>query len=81
MRSLNNYAPVEGHVTLVRDMSSNAILTTGDDAAYNAYKMRREIEKRRQLTIDSQVEEIQSLKNEMLEIKQMLSQLLSAKGH
>lgn len=64
----------------MRDMSSNAIIST-DDAGYNAYRARREAEKRRQTVIDNQIQEIESLKNDMLEIKQMLSQILSAKGH
>lgn len=64
----------------MRDMSSHAIIST-DDVAFNSYKARREVEKKRQAVIDKQVQEIESLKNDMLEIKQMLSQILSAKGH
>ena len=79
MRSVTQFAQVEGHNSLVRDMSSHAIIST-DDAGYNAYKSRRELEKKRQATIEKQVQEIECLKNDMLEIKQMLSQLLSAKG-
>lgn len=78
MRSINHFAKVEGHSSLVRDMSSNAIIST-DDAAYNAYRIRRESERKRQAVIDHQLEEIESLKTEMLEIKQLLSQLI-AKG-
>lgn len=63
----------------MRDMSSHAIIST-DDAGYNAYKSRREMEKKRQAVIDNQIREIESLKNDMLEIKHMLSQILSAKG-
>ena len=80
MRSVTQFAQVEGHSSLVRDMSSHAIIST-DDAAYNAYKSRREMEKKRQTVIDNQIREIESLKNDMLEIKNMLSQILSAKGH
>lgn len=79
MRSITQFAQVEGHNSLVRDMSSHAIIST-DDAGYNAYKSRREMEKKRQSVIDNQIREIESLKNDMLEIKHMLSQILSAKG-
>lgn len=79
MRSITQFAQVEGHNSLVRDMSSHAIIST-DDAGYNAYKSRREMEKKRQAVIDNQIREIESLKNDMLEIKHMLSQILSAKG-
>ena len=79
MRSVTQFAQVEGHNSLVRDMSSHAIIST-DDAGYMAYKTRREVEMKRQAVINKQVEEIESLKNDMLEIKHMLSQILSAKG-
>lgn len=79
MRSVNKFAKVEGHTALVRDMSSSAIIST-NDSEYNNYMKRRETEKRRQETIDSQVQQIDCLKNEMLEIKQLLSQLLQTKG-
>lgn len=80
MRSVTQFAQVEGHSSLVRDMSSHAIIAT-DDVAYSAYKARRESEKKRQALIDKQVEEIESLKHDMMEIKHMLSQILSVKGH
>jgi hypothetical protein len=80
MRSLNKFAKVEGHNSLVRDMSSHAIVST-NEAEFSAYQKRREIEKKRAQAIDNQVQEIQNLKNDMLEIKQMLSQLISTKGH
>lgn len=80
MRSLNKFAKVEGHTSLIRDMSSNAIVST-NDVEFKAYQTRREIEKRRAQMIEDQVQEIQNIKNDMLEIKQMLSQLISTKGH
>lgn len=79
MRSITQFAPVEGHSTLVRDMCSNAIIST-DDASYNSYKIRRESEKRRQDLIDKQKTEIEQLKMQMTEIKDMLSQLIVNKG-
>lgn len=79
MRSLNQFAQVEGHNSLIRDMSSNAIIST-NDAEYSTYIKRREAEKKRQKQIADQVEEIECLKTEMLEIKHMLSQLIANKG-
>ena len=79
MRSLTQFAPVEGHSSLVRDMSSNAIIST-NEAEFSAYQKRREIEKKRQQQIADQVKEIECLKNDMTEIKNMLSQLIANKG-
>ena len=79
MRSLNNIVKVEGHASLVRDMSSNAIIST-NDSDYEAYRKRRELEKKRQSMIDDHVKEIESIKQDVLEIKQMLSMLISGKG-
>lgn len=76
MRSLNTIAKVEGHASLVRDMSSNAIIST-NEAEYQAYKSRREMEKKRQQTIEEQTKQIEAMKDEMAEIKQMLSILIS----
>lgn len=76
MRGINNIAKVEGHASLVRDMSSNAIIST-NEIEYQAYKARRESEKKRQQMIDDQASQIESLKDEMSEIKQMLSILIN----
>jgi hypothetical protein len=80
MRRLNKFAKVEGHNSLVRDLSSHAIVST-NDAEFKAYQTRREIEKKRVQDAEKTVQEIENIKNDMLEIKQMLSQLISTKGH
>ena len=83
MRSLTQFAKVEGHSTLIRDMSSHAIIST-DDNEFNAYKKKREAEKKRNSVIEDQQKEIQSLRNDMLEIKQLLrdiAQLRSENGN
>lgn len=59
----------------MRDMSSHAIISTNDNE-FAAYQKRREAEKRRASKIEQQVEEMECLKKEMSEIKQMLVQLL-----
>ena len=79
MRSVNKYAQVEGHASLIRDMSSNAIIST-NESEFSAYQKRREAEKKRHQQINDQLYEIESLKNEMLEIKTLLSQLIANKG-
>lgn len=62
----------------MRDMSSHAIISTNDNE-FAAYQKRREAEKRRASKIEQQVEEMECLKKEMSEIKQMLVQLLRTK--
>lgn len=68
-------AKVQGHDSLVRDMSSHAIIAH-DDIGYEAYRRSRESAKKQQEIIKKQVQEIESLKNDMQEIKSMLSQLI-----
>lgn len=77
MRSVN-YLKVQGHEGLVRDVSSGAIISTNDNE-YNAYKLKRENELKRQKQIEDQVKELNDLKSEMLEIKQMLNILIKGK--
>lgn len=79
MRSVKQFLKVEGHNTLIRDSASNAIIST-NEVEYNAFTKRREIEKARAKMLDNQVQEIETIKNDMLEIKQMLAQLISTKG-
>lgn len=79
MRSLNNFLKVEGHSSLVRDMSSNAIIAN-DNAEFSAYQKRRMVEKNRQELMEKQVNDIENLKNDMLEIKQLLTTLIASRG-
>lgn len=80
MRSINNvnFLKVQGHEGLVRDVVSGAIISTNDNE-YNAFKLKREKELSRQKQIEDQLKEINDLKTEMLEIKQMLSVLIKGK--
>lgn len=55
----------------MRDMSSHAIVST-DDREYEAYRRSRDVVKR-------QSKEIQELKSDMQDIKEMLSALLKGK--
>lgn len=72
-------AKVEGHSSLIRDLSSNAIISTSE-SDYDAYKLRRDREKSRQAMIENQTKEIEELKSSISEIKQMLIALISNKG-
>ena len=80
MRSINNnmFAKVEGHDSLIRDMSSHAILSTSD-IEYQSYKRSRDASKRQHLIMQNQSKEIESLKNDLDEIKQLLNQVLKGK--
>jgi hypothetical protein len=77
MRSVS-YLKVQGHEGLVRDVSSGAIISNNNNE-YNAFKLKRENELKRQRQIEDQVKELNDLKSEMLEIKQMLNILIKGK--
>jgi hypothetical protein len=62
------YKQVEGHKDLIRDINSNAILNVNK----NAYQMAVERNKR----IEKEKEEINILKQDVNEIKDMLQKLL-----
>jgi hypothetical protein len=71
-------AKVKGHESLVRDMSSHAIVNMDDDA-YEAYRRGRDNLKRQSEIIRTQAKEINDLKNDMEQIKEMLSTLIKGK--
>lgn len=75
---MNRFAKVEGHESLVRDMSSHAIISTSD-AEFDSYRRSRENALRQKNLLKQQAEEISSLRSEMQEIKQMLSTLIKGK--
>jgi predicted nucleic acid-binding Zn-ribbon protein len=67
---------VENEVGLYRDLSSGAIVNT-DDSGRNAYlKQRKALLKAREET-EQNTRDIQELKGEVQDIKQMLSQILA----
>jgi hypothetical protein len=62
--------PVKGHKHLFRDSNSNAIINMGNNkSTENAYRAAKD----RNTRIDS---DIQNLKQDMVEIKTMLTQIL-----
>ena len=70
------YVKIENKDGLIRDMSSGAVLNTNrtDYENYLARKRQAQIEKEES---SKQVEEINNLKNEINEIKQMLLALMN----
>jgi SPX domain protein involved in polyphosphate accumulation len=60
--------PVEGHSYLWRDSETGAIVN-GDDSNYQAYIRQRDAKK-------SEKEEIESMKKDIDEIKNMLSKII-----
>lgn len=80
MRSsvIPQFAKVEGHASLTRDTSSHAIIC-GNDDEYQAYRRRNDIAKNHAKIVLEQKNQIESLKSEVEEIKQMLIQILKGK--
>jgi hypothetical protein len=68
---MSNYIKVKDHPDLVRDRNSNAILNT-DAEALNKYREERE----RLLKVKNAVNEVETLRNDVNEIKEMLQLLL-----
>ena len=67
---------VEGHPELERDEHSKGI-TNIDNDAYSKYMTGALTRKQRNATLESNTEEINSLKEDMSEVKDMLRQLIS----
>ena len=75
---MSEYLQVEGHKDLVRDISSNAIINRNRNAYETAKQRAAEARKQRD-EIRSATREINTLKCEMHEIKDMLKTLLDRK--
>ena len=72
---MSDYIKVQGYSNLVRDTRSNAIVNK-DKNAYNIAKRRAEEAQRQRDEIRGATREINNLKCEMHEIKDMLKTLL-----
>ena len=75
---MSDYIKVQGYSGLVRDTRSNAIVNK-DKNAYNIAKRRAEEAQRQRDEIRGATREINNLKCEMHEIKDMLKTLLDRK--
>jgi len=69
---------VEDHPELIRDTFSKGI-TNRDKDAYTTYMASAVKRKERNSRLDDTVEEINTIKNEMTEMKDMLRQLITNK--
>lgn len=72
------FLKVSGHDGLVRDTVNGAIINTNVED-YKVYMAQRESALQRQKQITEQAEEINNIKNELSEIKSLLTQLLANK--
>lgn len=66
---------VQGSESLVRDPSTHAIINT-NESEYKAYAARQALNQQRKQQINNQTKELESLKQEMVEIKRMLAELI-----
>lgn len=69
---------VEGNTSLARDVSSNAILNT-NVSTYMDYIRNKNIALAKKQQLEQQAADINMLKQDMAEIKQMLSMILKGK--
>lgn len=70
-----SYIKVQGYTHLVRDESSNAIVNT-DKTEYQLYMARRNARAKTTDEFRNAVKEINNLKIELFEIKQMLKEVI-----
>ena len=75
---MTDYLKVQGHDGLVRDKRTGAIVNT-NRADFDAYVARRDAAQKRQEQLDRHDEELNTIKADIAEIKQLL-QLLVKKG-
>lgn len=75
---MSNYLKVEGNTSLVRDVSNKAIVNNSI-ADYQQYVANRDILLKRKSELEQHSEDINMLKQDMSEIKQMLAMLIKGK--
>jgi len=73
---MNNILYVEGNPSLVRDVTTNAIVNT-NDSEYKTYLRNRDIMVGRVNQIQTQTEKINKLESDINDIKTMLKQLIN----
>jgi len=69
------YHKVEGSTTLVRDPSNRAVLNTNNKEVI-AYRQHRELRIKKEETMQGVIEDINSVKDELKDIKLLLAQLI-----
>ena len=73
------YAKVKGHTHLVRDLKSQAIINTDSDA-YARYMTRKAKQQKKDDEMRKVVREVNEIKTEMFEIKDLLKKVLDKDG-
>ena len=68
---------IKGHKNLVRDLETGAILNTSEDGAV-ARKRIREQKRKEKLQLERNTDDINSMKEEVSEIKDMVKQILGS---
>jgi hypothetical protein len=75
---MNDFLKVEGHASLVRDTATGAILNNSR-TEYEEYLFQKKKTEVREAEISQHTEDINNIKNELSDIKQLLKQLVSTK--
>jgi wobble nucleotide-excising tRNase len=75
---MNHFLKVQGHASLVRDTTTGAILNN-NRTEYEEYLDRKKKAEAREAEISQHTEDINNIKNELSDIKQLLLQLVSTK--
>jgi hypothetical protein len=75
---MTQYLKVEGNPSLVRDMGSNAIINT-NVSEYETYLKNRDVALARKSQLEQNTDEINNLKQDISDIKQMLQLLIKTK--
>ena len=73
------FAKVKGHAHLVRDLKSQAIINTDSDA-YARYMARKAKQSKKDDEMRKVVREVNEIKTEMFEIKDLLKKVLDKDG-
>jgi len=73
-----DFLKVEGHASLVRDTATGAILNN-NRTEYEEYLFQKKKTESREAEISQHTEDINNIKNELSDIKQLLLQLVSTK--
>ena len=72
---MSDIIKVEGHAHLVRDVNSNAIINTNQNE-YQLYMKRIKVREKQYDELRSAVKEINNIKNELREIKQLVKKIV-----
>jgi len=75
---MTDFLKVEGHASLVRDTATGAILNN-NRTEFEEYLDRKKRSEARDAEISQHTEDINNIKNELSDIKQLLQQLVSTK--